>query len=109
MKNLNPAFTLTRSFKRNAYVYDPNIQKMIFCHPVLYHLLQLHKDGIDVERFVRGIGGQGTIIGSYGRFSRNDVEYYYAKYLMLKANGYFKNSSDAKKNRKRWLARMLLS
>ena len=47
------AFTLMETPKQNKYFYDQQLKSTQWCHPLLYYILKLHDQGIDVDQWYR--------------------------------------------------------
>jgi len=86
---------LISSKKRNRYLYDRNLRKMILCHPVLYHILNICAQGQDPIKWFEGIKNEEIDIDGYGTISRSEAQYYLRKYLVLKENGYFRDPLES--------------
>lgn len=87
------AFSLLETRRKNKYFFDQKKKRFQLCHPLLHHLIHLHEQ-MDVpavkERIDTAVKEAGYLeIDGYGRFTKNDTDYYYAKFLLLKENGYF--------------------
>jgi uncharacterized protein len=86
------AFTLMDTPKQNKYFYDQQLKSTQWCHPLLYYILKLHDQGIDVDQWYRELtenNGDPSEIEECGSFSSLDIAYYYQKYLLLRENGFF--------------------
>lgn len=63
-----------------------------WCHPILYYILGLHQNGTDIAQWFENIStapGDTVSVDDLGSFSKNDIAYYFRKYLLLMQNGYF--------------------
>lgn len=80
---------LVKSSKGNRYFFDKKKKKTILCHPLLYYLLSLAAGGKDVKEWLDQLPEKHIHIDDIGVFSRNEIDYYYKKYLILKTNGHF--------------------
>lgn len=83
------SFILSKSAKGNKYLYDRNINKTLFCHPILFFLLELKEKGIEPGDWFQQQGEEPIEIDGYGTVTKRDVYYYLQKYSILAQNGYF--------------------
>ncbi|MCP5053920.1 MAG: radical SAM peptide maturase [bacterium] len=86
------ALTLLESNGRNKYFHDQKIESTQWCHPVLYYILELHNSGIDVDQWFQdreASGENGEPLHGGASASKEEIAYYYRKYLLLRENGYF--------------------
>ncbi len=90
------AHTLIETRGKNKYFYDRITKKTTLCHPILYLLLTLSDEGKDVQTWLEQLEGDNIKVDGVGMFSRKEIEYYYKKFSMLKANGYFKDIDQTK-------------
>jgi hypothetical protein len=86
-----------QSRKRNRYFYDPFAKKMVLCHPVMFHLLELLRKGKDLDDWISRLGDKGIEIKGCGTVSKQEIGYYYKKLSILKENGYFQERENQKK------------
>ncbi|MCU0288054.1 MAG: radical SAM protein, partial [Acidobacteria bacterium] len=84
---------LLESQNKNKYLYDPILKNTQWCHPVLYHIIQLHCQGLDVELWFGALNNDPIQIQDYGFASKPEITYYYGKYQLLLKNGYFASSN----------------
>lgn len=96
MKKLNSCI-LIESSRKNKYFHDRKKKRTTLCHPLLYFLLTLAEEGTDVGEWLTGLGDGPVTIDGYGSCSKKDLEYYYNKYLILKAAGHFDTIDQEKK------------
>lgn len=61
----------------------------MLCDPILYHILKLHNNGIDVKKWFNGLDDGAIQIDGYGTTSKQAIGYFYQKYLILLENGFF--------------------
>jgi hypothetical protein len=66
---------------------------MILCHPALYYLLELEERGEDLKRWISELTGSIDIDGA-DPVTKEEIEYYYRKYQILKQNGHFVTSGQ---------------
>jgi len=83
------AIILFKTKSGNRYFYDAKMNRVVLCHPLFYHMVNLHKDGCDMHRWYERARGQDIAIEKEGAFSARDIDYYYNKFLLFKDNGYF--------------------
>jgi uncharacterized protein len=86
---ISPACTPFESKKKNKYLYDLKKGTSMLCHPLLHHIIELHNAGTDVNRWLKQFKGGPVQIRGYGTTSREELDYYYQKFLVLKDNGFF--------------------
>lgn len=79
--------------KGNNYLYNSRHNRFQFCHPVLKHLLDLHRGGIDVKGWVKNLKGADSNIGGE-IFSEEEIEYYYRKYSALLKIGFLDETEN---------------
>lgn len=80
---------LFESQTKNKYLYDPSVKNTQWCHPVLYHIIQLHNQGLDVDRWCGELNDKPIQITDYGPAAKTEIAYYYQKYKLLLENGFF--------------------
>ncbi len=91
MKNVKSE-VLFNSKQHNKYFYDRTRGTTMLCHPLLYYLVDRHHQGIDVEQWVKQIivnQVETVLLDGYGQVSRQELDYYYRKFCMLRENGFF--------------------
>jgi uncharacterized protein len=81
--------TLLQSHKGNKYFYDGKMKSTQLCHPLLHYIINSSNKGIDIRGWLDGLEDDPVEIENAGRFSKQEISYYYRKYLILKENGYF--------------------
>lgn len=80
-----------RSLKGNSYLYSPSLNRISLCHPIVQHLYEQSRAGIDLRAYINSIREKGSLnLGEETSFSPEEVEYQYRKYLFLTKAGYFK-------------------
>lgn len=89
-------YLLFKSKKGNRYLFDRKKKKMISCHPVLYYLSTLEDSGMDLKKWIYELEGACEIDGA-GSISKEEIEYYYRKYQILKQNGHFESFEQEKR------------
>lgn len=82
------------SGKRNKYLYDRNAKKMVLCHPLLHHMVQLTQNGQNLESWISSMSENGIEIKGCGIFSKSEVLYYFEKFELLEDNGFFQKSNS---------------
>ena len=82
------SWNLLETAKKNKYFFDKNLKKVHLCHPLLHRLLELYGQG-NIEDPVK--------IQNRGEYSQAEIDYYYGKFLFLKANGYFSEIDQIEK------------
>ncbi len=92
------------SRKGNRYLFDKGRKKSLLCHPVLFYIQELHKDGVDIARWIEEHTGDQVNIEGAGRFPISDFKYYFRKWQLLKQNGYFGEINQEKALSKRLTA-----
>lgn len=90
------AWTLVETGKKNKYVHSGSLKRTQLCHPVLYHILELHNDGKDVGSWFNALE-DSTQIENCGQFAKKEIGYYFQKYLLLKENRYFNDIDQGKR------------
>jgi hypothetical protein len=82
-------FTLVQSKKKNRYVVDKKTKKITLCHPLIYYFLELRTKKTDIAEWIQQIPAYPIEIPGCGNISRQEIDYYYQKYLFLETNGHF--------------------
>lgn len=87
---MNESWSLLETSKKNKYFFDKELKKVHLCHPLLHLFLELY--------------GQGIVPGNWpgklqncGKYSQEEIDYYYGKFLFLKENGYFSEIDQKEK------------
>lgn len=94
MKNI----TLFKTKSNASYCHSAKVNQFLLTHPILNHLLSLHKQGISVRDYVERVAAAAHIeIEGYGKVSRQELEYHYEKYKLLSDNGYLGPSDTEKR------------
>ncbi|UCH93433.1 MAG: radical SAM peptide maturase [Candidatus Aminicenantes bacterium] len=83
------AFTLIESKRQNKYFYDQTVKNTQWCHPLLFYILKLHDRGLDVEQWFKELCDDRVQVEDCGTFSKEEITYYYRKYILLRENGFF--------------------
>jgi uncharacterized protein len=82
----------------NRYLFDSKHKTTTLCHPLFYYLVQLDEQGVDLASWINQKTDFATIsIDNIGTYAREDILYYYNKYLLLKKNGYFSEIDNDQK------------
>ncbi len=91
-------FILANSDKNNHYVYDREKNSTLLCNPILHHFLKLFQQGTDIRQWIDSIetGSFPVEIQDCGTVSKDELEYYYSKFLFLKESGYFSEPKEEK-------------
>jgi len=75
--------------KGNNYCFDKRKKKLILCHPLFFYILNMLEAGIDLKVWLNQQDQNEIKIENLGAFPREEIEYYYEKYLLLRSKGYF--------------------
>jgi uncharacterized protein len=81
--------TLLETQNQNKYIYDRGKKHFQLCHPFFYYLVQAIQDGGEDIKPLDLMNPNSREIESNGYFSKQEREYYFRKYMLLKNNGYF--------------------
>lgn len=81
-------WALFETKRGNKYLFNRDLKFTHPVHPVFYYLLEMESRGERVQEWIDRIG-EKIKIEPYGEFSKEEIEYYYRKYNVLKKNGYF--------------------
>ncbi len=73
----------------NQYLHSRQMNQFLLMHPVVNEMIRLEKKGIDPEQWYKTVPEDGVEIESCGHVTKEEVEYYYRKYMLLSENGYF--------------------
>lgn len=88
MKELKSGVSLDSS-KRNRYLFDKRLKRLLLIHPVLQHIF-LHLDnGGNINEWPGESKNDHVELDGLGHVSKDKILYYYRKYLLLKKNGHF--------------------
>lgn len=80
---------MIESKRGRKYFYDEKVKSTQWCHPLLFHILTMHRKGVDVERWFGNLTGDPIQIDGLGPISKKDISYYYQKYTLLRESGFF--------------------
>jgi len=92
-------WSLAETDGQNKYLVDRETKRTHLCHPLLFYIINAIDDGVDIPKWLNSITDDNDSIDieNLGRFSKNEIHYYYRKYLILKENGYFTPIDQAEK------------
>lgn len=93
---MNPNI-LCKTKKGNNYLYNFNLNQFVLIHPVLEYLLKLAKTGANLSEWLDRLPPDGIKIENYGSVGREEIVYYYHKYLLLDKNDLFTDVKKAEK------------
>lgn len=84
-------WSLLETSKENKYFLDRKLKKVHLSHPLLFFMLKLYGDGINVRDRLDNLSQNEdpVEIPGGGKYSKEEIEYYYGKFMFLKENGYF--------------------
>jgi uncharacterized protein len=90
------SWSLLETAKENKYFFDQKLKKIQLCHPLLYLMLKLYSNGINIKNRLDTLpSNEGSVeIPNCGKYSKEEIEYYYGKFMFLKENGYFSESQQ---------------
>jgi uncharacterized protein len=100
------ATLLPKSNRGHRYIFDRGKKKTLLCHPLLFHLAVLYREkkenalhGLEELLFPPSPAVEEDVeisveLEDYGTVSRQELQYYYRKFLYLKKNGYFRFSEE---------------
>jgi uncharacterized protein len=83
------SFVLSSSEHQNEYVQDLEKKQTLLCHPILRFFLELHQHNQEPSAWVAKVKDKPLVINGSGPWTREDIEYYYTKFQLLRDNGYF--------------------
>ncbi|MGE5344143.1 MAG: radical SAM peptide maturase [Candidatus Omnitrophota bacterium] len=83
------SFILARSQWGNLYVHERKKGSVLLCNPILHHLLKLHEEGTHIRTWIDRIGELPFELPGYGVVTKEDLEYYFKKFLFLSDKGFF--------------------
>jgi uncharacterized protein len=84
------SWVLLNTHLENKYFYDRHLKRTHLCHPLLFYIISRFDQGHDLQQWIDHMDDSQEIdIADIGRYSKNDIIYYYNKFLLLKENGYF--------------------
>lgn len=83
--------TRTQSQTGNRYLLDSKTKKTLICPPILAFILLQQEKGCDIPSWIAGLPQEEILLEGYGTTSKDELHYYYQKYLLLKTNGYFQD------------------
>jgi len=86
---------LIQTKNQNKYFYSPSCKQFIINHPILFHLLELHKNNEDLYSWIDKLPDNDIQISTYGKFSKQEIEHYFQKFQFFKNNDFF-NDVDLK-------------
>lgn len=73
----------------NKYFYNARLKSLIYCHPVLEHIIKLKGAGINVNEFLENCKSHKIYIEAKNQYyPKRTFKYYYQKYLFLSNNGF---------------------
>ncbi len=82
---------------RNHYLHSTRMNRFLLCHPILYYLVDLVRKGVDVREWLDGLDTDTVDLGDCGIFKREELAYYYRKYLFLREHRYFEKVDIGRK------------
>jgi len=84
-------YILFKSINSNNYFYSFNNNQILLIHPIIYFFLNLNKDGININDWIKKNLKNKFEIENIGTFSKKEILYYHRKFIFLLNNNYFKN------------------
>lgn len=90
------SFILSKTDLGNRFVFDRKKNCNLLCNHLLYHILGMVEKGIDVQQWLDNTLDELIEVEEYGEVSKQEIEYYFQKYLFLKDNGYFGPQEEIK-------------
>jgi len=88
------SLTLTRTPGGNRYLFDRQKKSVLLCNRLLHHILHLFEKGIDIKEWLDSFQSDPVTIEGCGTYSREELEYYYRKFLFLQGSGYFSQPEE---------------
>lgn len=82
------SFVLSSTKSKNNYLFSYNKKKFLLIHPLLKYIINL-SEKTDVNEWFKKLPDKINV-PDYGDFSKEEINYYYEKYLFLYKNSYFK-------------------
>jgi uncharacterized protein len=73
----------------NNFLHSPKPNQFMLLHPLLKHFIELRQKGIQPEKWMQTHHDQDLVLDTHLCFPWKQVDYYYKKYQMLAAGGYF--------------------
>ena len=80
---------LVKTKKENNYLYNFNMNRFFLTHPVMNYLLKLSGEGLDLEKWVDHLPVEGIEIEGHGTAGKEEIHYYYQKYLFFSKHNFF--------------------
>ncbi len=88
---------LFKTKQENNYLYNFNRNRFFLIHPVMDYLLRLSQKGIDMEKWVGDLPVEGIEIEGHGTAGKEEIRYYYQKYLFFSKNNFFSEVKQREK------------
>lgn len=85
---MNPSI-LCKTENENNYLYNFNLNQVMLIHPIFKYILNLVKRGDDPGTWMANLTGDGIKINNHGPFTKEEIQYYYHKYLLFSINNLF--------------------
>jgi len=80
---------LIKTKNKNKYFFSPSQKQFIINHPILFHLIELHSNNTDLRLWINELPCNDVEILPYGKFKKQEIEYYFQKFQFFKKNGFF--------------------
>lgn len=74
---------------QNNYLYNYHVNRFHLTHPVMDYLLKLHEKGTNIEEWFARLPDEGIAIEDCDTFGKEEIRYYYQKFLLFSENGFF--------------------
>lgn len=76
---------------QNNYLYNYNMNRFFLIHPVMDHLLTLFNSGTNLEEWFANLPEEGIKIAGCDTFSKEEIRYYYQKFLLFSGSNFFRD------------------
>jgi len=99
MKEIQSSIIFDSNFN-NQYLFDSKERAIFLLHPVLFFILSLIRQGVDIDIWMHQLSENKIQIEGYGEVLKTELAYYYRKYQFFKRKGIFASSNRNSAGRK---------
>ncbi|MBI9068479.1 MAG: radical SAM peptide maturase [Salinivirgaceae bacterium] len=95
-----------KSSQENNYLYSTAKKQFFYLHPILEYIYNIEKEGINIPMYLKDLN-TNIDIDSFGSCTKENLIYYYDKYLLYRQKGYFGTESNSPSKHKEFTGELI--